>query len=91
MSGKHEKWDLETEVLVVGTGGAALTAAILAYDNSAKVAVIERSDKVGGTTAVSGGGLYTPLNSHMAEKGYSDSREEVLKYCKTLVRGRSPD
>jgi len=86
-----EKWDLETEVLVVGTGGAGLTAAILAHDNGAKVMVIERSDRVGGTTAVSGGGAWVPLNHHMQEKGYTDSREEALKYCKTLVRGRSSD
>ena len=53
MAGKPGKWDLETEVLVVGSGGAAMAAAILAHDNGANVTVIERSDKVGGTSAMS--------------------------------------
>lgn len=91
MAEKPEKWDLETEVIVVGTGGAGLTAAILAHDTGAKVSVIERTNKVGGTTAVSGGGIWIPLNHHMEEKGYKDDREGVLKYCKTLVRDRSPN
>jgi len=86
-----EKWDLETEVLVIGTGGAGLTAAILAHDQGAKVTVIERSDRVGGTTAVSGGGIWIPLNHRMEEKGRKDDRDSALKYCKTLVRGKSPD
>jgi len=91
MAIKPEKWDLETEVLVVGTGGAALTAAILAHDNGAKVAVIEKSNKVGGATAVSGGGIWVPNNHHMAEQDKSDSREDALKYCKHLTKGRAPD
>ncbi len=91
MAEKPEKWDLETEVIAVGTGGAGLTAAILAHDTGAKVSVIERTNKVGGTTAVSGGGIWIPLNHHMEEKGYKDDREGVLKYCKTLVRDRSPN
>ncbi len=91
MASITRKWDLETEVLVVGTGGAALTAAILAHDNGAKVTLIEKSDKVGGTTAVSGGGIWVPNNHHMAEKGWSDSREDALKYCKKLTKGRAED
>ena len=84
-------WDLEVDVVVVGSGGAGLTAAILAHDNGARVAVLERSDKIGGTTAVSGGGLWIPLNHHMAEVGATDTREEALAYCRRLSSGRAPD
>jgi succinate dehydrogenase/fumarate reductase flavoprotein subunit len=76
------------DVIVVGSGGAGLTAAILAHDNGARVVVLERSDKVGGTTAVSGGGLWVPLNHHMQEP---DSRDEALTYCKRLTAGRADD
>jgi succinate dehydrogenase/fumarate reductase flavoprotein subunit len=55
------------------------------------VAVLERSDKVGGTTAVSGGGIWIPMNHHMREAGIQDSREEALTYCKRLTAGRAPD
>ncbi len=86
-----DKWDRETDVLVVGTGGAGLTAAILAHDKHAKVIVIERSDKVGGTTADSGGLLWIPNNHIMKEMDYNDSREEALAYCMTLTKGRASD
>ncbi len=91
MSEKPAKWNLETDVLVVGTGGAALTAAISAHDKGASVTVIEKSDKVGGTTGVSGGGIWVPCNHHMAENGYEDSREDALRYCRKLAKGRAPD
>ncbi len=86
-----KKWDLEVDVAVVGSGGAALTAAIVAHDHGAQVVVLERSDKVGGTTALSGGGVWIPLNHHLAEVGITDSREEALAYCKRLAAGVVPD
>ncbi|MCH7954049.1 MAG: FAD-dependent oxidoreductase, partial [Chloroflexi bacterium] len=78
-------------VVVAGSGGAGLTATILAHDQGAKVVVLERSDKVGGTTAVSGGGVWIPMNHHMGEIDANDSREEALAYCKRLTAGRAPD
>ena len=91
MSDSDQKWDLEADVVVAGSGGAGLTAAILAHDNGANVVVIERSGKVGGTTAVSGGGLWVPMNGHMSEVGASDSRDEALAYCLALTAGQAPD
>ncbi len=84
-------WDKEVDVVVVGSGGSGLTAAILAKDHGADVVVIERSDKVGGTTAVSGGGAWIPLNHHLAQVGATDSRDEALTYCKRLSAGRASD
>ncbi len=83
--------DLETDVVVVGSGAAGLTAAILAHDQGARVLVLERSDKVGGTTAVSGGAVWVPLTRHMVEVGTPDTREEALAYCRRLSAGRAPD
>jgi len=94
MTQKPEKWDLETEVLVVGTGGAALTAAILAHDNGAKVTVIERSDQVGGATAVSGGLSWVPNNHHVEDEDHgqgSDSRDKAMVYVKVMAAGRVQD
>ncbi len=88
---KPGKWDLETEVLVLGTGCAGLPAAILAHDNGAKVMVLERTAKVGGTTAVSGGGVWVPNNHLMKEKGIKDSKEAAMTYCKRLSGGKSSD
>ncbi|MCP1677240.1 succinate dehydrogenase/fumarate reductase flavoprotein subunit [Natronocella acetinitrilica] len=87
MSNK-QRWSEQPDVLVVGSGAAGLTAAIVAHDRGARVLVVERTDKVGGTTAVSGGGIWIPLNHHMVDAGYEDSREEALAYCKALAMGR---
>ncbi|MFB3812619.1 MAG: FAD-binding protein [Terriglobales bacterium] len=84
-------WNLEADVVVVGSGGAALTAAILAHDNGAKAVVLEKTNKLGGTTSVSGGAMWIPMNCHMKELGISDSREEALAYCKKLTDGRAAD
>lgn len=77
--------------MVVGSGAAGLTAAILAHDHGAKVVVLERSEVVGGTTAVSGGALWVPCNSHMREVEADDSREDAIRYCKQLAMGRAAD
>jgi succinate dehydrogenase/fumarate reductase flavoprotein subunit len=76
-----------SDVIVVGSGAAGLTAAILAHDNGARVTVIERSELIGGTTAVSGGAAWIPLN-HLAS---NDTREEALAYCKRIAAGQAPD
>jgi len=76
----------EAEIVVIGSGAAALAAALAAHDAGATVAVVERSDSVGGTTAVSGGGVWMPGN-HVS--GADDSREEALAYMSHLTRGRA--
>lgn len=88
---KPEKWDLETGIVVVGTGGSGLTAAIVAHDNGARVTVVERSDKVGGTTAVSGGLPWVPLNHYLADVGITDSNEEAMTYLRLMAAGRVDD
>lgn len=46
MSETINKWDIEAEVVVVGSGGSGLTAAIVAHDHGARAVVIEVYDKV---------------------------------------------
>ena len=75
------------DVVVLGTGAAGLTAAIAAHEAGATVAVFEKADKVGGTTAWSGGQVWIPNNAHMADVGVSDSREQALTYIMSLSRG----
>jgi succinate dehydrogenase/fumarate reductase flavoprotein subunit len=86
-----KRWTHEVDVVAIGSGAAGLTAAILAHDHGATVLVVESTDKVGGTTAVSGGGVWVPTNPRMAELGIKDSREEALGYCRTLTMGRADD
>jgi len=75
------------DVIVLGTGAAALTAAIRAADEGATVGLFEKADTVGGTSAWSGGMVWIPMNPHMAELGIDDSREEVMRYLDSLSNG----
>lgn len=84
-------WDRVVDVVVVGSGGAALVAATLAADGGSEVLVVERAEQIGGTTAVSGGGVWVPCNKHMAALGVADSREDALAYIRALTKGSEPD
>jgi succinate dehydrogenase/fumarate reductase flavoprotein subunit len=78
------------DVVVVGSGVAAMAAAVSAHDAGARVQMVERTSSIGGTTAVSGGGVWMPQNRHMAERGVDDSRDEALAYMGRLTAGRTP-
>ena len=82
---------IEYDVLVVGSGAGALTAAITAHDNGGNVLVIEKSDMYGGTSATSGGGIWIPCNHLMAEHGESDSPDAALEYLKACVGDKVPE
>lgn len=81
-------WDMTVDVLVVGSGGAGLVAAIVAHDLGARVLVIEKAPVFGGTTAMSGGALWVPNHPLMAAAGLKDSPEAALTYLETITRGQ---
>ncbi|WP_066557199.1 FAD-binding protein [Croceicoccus bisphenolivorans] len=73
-------WDGEADILVIGSGAAASTAAITAHDLGASVMMLEKSPVLGGTTAKSGGGFWIANNFRMREKGLVDERIPFLQY-----------
>jgi succinate dehydrogenase/fumarate reductase flavoprotein subunit len=82
---------MDFDVVVVGSGGAALAAAVSAATGGAKVVVLERAPVFGGTTAISGAGMWLPLNPVGREMGYEDSPEEVREYLGQLAVGRTSE
>lgn len=88
---KPATWHEEVDVIVLGTGGAAFTSAILAADQNASVLMLEKTHQIGGTTAFSGGVPWIPMNRYMKEAGIEDSREEAIAFIKRLTLGREPD
>ena len=71
----EHKWDDECDVLVVGSGGGALTGAYTAAREGLQVLVVEASDRFGGTTAYSGGGMWFPCNAVLRRNGDDDTPE----------------
>jgi len=84
-------WDHEVDFLVIGSGGGGMTAALMAHDLGAKALVVEKSEKFGGSTGMSGGALWVPNNPHMEKHGIADSREEGLTYLRQVTKGNVPE
>jgi 3-oxosteroid 1-dehydrogenase len=74
------KYHSETDVLVVGSGAAAFSAAITAKKHGADVIMLEKASLIGGTTLRSGGGYWIPNNKFQREKGIVDVKEDALRY-----------
>ena len=82
------QWDREVDILIAGTGNGGLTAAVCNWEMGTKdLLVIEKADKVGGTSATSGGGIWIPNNHYAREAGASDSPEDARKYLMSTLFG----
>lgn len=89
MSGQD--WDHSVDVLVVGTGAGAMTAALRAAASGASVLMVEKGSHYGGTSATSGGGLWIPDNHLMADCNIADSEDEALRYMSALTGKDVPE
>lgn len=86
-----EKWDIEADVVAVGSGGGGLGAAITAHDHGASALVLERSDMLGGVTAYSMGEVWIAGNHHELALGIKDSPDSGYNYIKRLSMGYGDD
>ncbi len=79
-------FDRTVDTLIVGTGNGALTAAVCLHQMGVTdLLVIEKSDKIGGTSARSGGGVWVPMNRYAQAAGAKDSREDALAYLAATI------
>jgi len=85
------KWDLEADVVSIGSGIGGLAAAITAHDHEASALVLERADQVGGVTALSLGEVWVAGNHLALAQGLSDSTESGYRYLKRLSMGYGED
>jgi succinate dehydrogenase/fumarate reductase flavoprotein subunit len=65
------------DLIVIGGGGAGLSAALFGTIRGARVLLLESTEYVGGTTAFSGGTIWIPNTFHAAEVGAQDSVEQA--------------
>jgi len=70
----------EFDVVVVGSGAAGMTAALTAAHHGLRVVVIEKTDRFGGSTARSGGGLWLPGNEVLRKAGVRDTPGRARAY-----------
>ena len=82
---KEEDKTIETEVVVIGAGGAGLAAAVTANQNGSSVVVLEKMDKTGGNTILSGGALNAVDDGSETALANEDSVE--LHYTQTFEGG----
>ncbi|MBP6723573.1 MAG: FAD-binding protein, partial [Halioglobus sp.] len=77
------QWDRETDVVVVGLGGAGGCAAIEAADAGAEVIVFELASAAGGSTALSSAEIYMGGSGGTRVQracGFDDSTEDMVTY-----------
>ncbi|MEB3370877.1 FAD-binding protein [Saccharopolyspora mangrovi] len=82
--------DDECDVLVIGSGGGALTGAYTAAREGLSVIVAEASTHFGGTTAYSGGGIWLPCNAALQRAGDHDTLDDARTYFRAVVGDRTP-
>ncbi|BBZ03498.1 3-ketosteroid-delta-1-dehydrogenase [Mycolicibacterium chitae] len=90
-NGPTAGFDHEVDVLVIGSGGGGLTAALTAQAEGLDALVIEKSAHYGGSTALSGGGIWVPGAPSQRREGYSPDPDEVFGYLKQITGGLVSD
>ena len=81
----------EYDVVVVGSGAGALLGAIRAKEQGLSTLVVEKAELFGGTSALSGGGIWIPMNYDQKRAGVKDDLPTAFGYMMRCVRGMASD
>ncbi|WP_067461398.1 FAD-binding protein [Actinomadura macra] len=84
------EFDAEFDLVIVGSGGGGMAAALTAHDAGLTAVVVEKGAKFGGSTGISGGGIWIPNNPTLRARGHDDSRASIRRYLDLLTEGRVP-
>jgi 3-oxosteroid 1-dehydrogenase len=83
--------DSVVDVLVIGSGGGGMTAALVADAAGLDTLVVEKSPQFGGSTALSGGGIWVPGAPAQRRAGYSLPPDDVVEYVRQITDGLVTD
>lgn len=73
------------DVVILGSGAAGLAAALAASVAGLSVVILEKSDRIGGTSAMSGAGTWIPANHHQQARGIADSADAAMAYIAAVL------
>jgi fumarate reductase flavoprotein subunit len=73
------------DIVIIGGGGAGLSAAIMARKEGSSVMVLEADSKLGGATALSAGVMYAAGTSVQRARGVHDTPDAMFDYVMTLA------
>jgi 3-oxosteroid 1-dehydrogenase len=79
--------DRVVDVLIVGSGGGGMAAALTAAASGLDVLMVEKSSQYGGSTALSGGGIWVPGAPSQRREGYIPEPEGVVEYLRRITEG----
>ncbi|RVW06994.1 FAD-binding protein [Prescottella agglutinans] len=88
---ENQNFDTVVDFLVVGSGGGGMAAGITAADRGMSALIIDKGKTYGGSTAISGGGIWIPNAPVLVRKGAGDSRESVRRYLDVVTEGKVSD
>lgn len=80
----------EYDLVIIGSGGGSMTAALAAKKLGKSAVILEKQDRVGGSTSFSGGVWWVPNNSLLKEAGIADSFEKARDYFDATVTYKGP-
>jgi 3-oxosteroid 1-dehydrogenase len=80
-------FDHVVDVLIVGSGGGGMTAALTADASGLQTLVVEKSRYFGGSTALSGGGIWVPGAPAQRRGGYCPDPDGVVEYLRQITEG----
>lgn len=81
----------DIDLIVLGSGAAGLTAALVAAELGLKCLVLEHTPAIGGTSARSSGTIWVPGSHHLEAAGIRGDREAAGRYLASLVAGRGDE
>lgn len=73
------KWDVETDIVVVGAGGCGLTAALAAAEKGVEIVVLEKTGFVLGNTSLSAGMIPAAGTRFQREVSIFETPEEMAE------------
>lgn len=72
--GPKEEKTVETEIVIIGAGGAGMAAAIMAHQAGKQFVILEKMPYVGGNTTKATGGMNAAETHYQKEQGIEDSK-----------------